>query len=135
MGFISFIKKLLKFGKQDDLHPTIYFREENKIEEIHSVWDYIKIAENTQAYHLANTIGFDEWIEMDEIRRRIAQLFGVQYKNERSLYPYLKTMSDMGLFETVSVGGRRKWRKKDLLIRIEKKAEQKEKEGAKAVAK
>ena len=29
-------------------------------------------------------------------------------------------MVDMGLIETNSIGGKRKWRKKDLLVKIEK---------------
>ena len=57
---------------------------------------------------------------MGEIRRRIGELFGAEYKNERSLYPYLKTLTDIGLMENSSVGGRMRWRKQDLLVRIEK---------------
>lgn len=65
---------------------------------------------------MSKVIGFEEWIEMEEIRRRTKDLFNVDYKNERSLYPYLKALTDAGLFETTNVGGRRKWRKKDLLV-------------------
>lgn len=83
--------------------------------EIHSIWDYLKIRENTQAHHLTSVIGF-EWIEMLEIRRRIKEQFGMEYQNERSLYPYIKTFTDCGLFESSDVGGKRKWRKKNMLI-------------------
>jgi hypothetical protein len=86
-------------------------------QEIHSVWDYLDFRENTQAHHLTSVIGFEELVDMDEIRRRIQEQFHVEYKNERSLYPYLKTLVDIGLFETLDVGGKRKWRKKTVLIR------------------
>jgi len=108
--------------------PKIYPTNTEK-EEIHSVWDNLKLLENTQAYHLSSVIGFDEWVDMEEIRRRVLALFGIAYKNEKSLYPYLKTLSDIGLFEATSAGGRRKWRKKDLIIIIKtKKQEEREKE-------
>lgn len=97
----------------------------DNIEEIHSVWDYLNFRPNTQAYHLAGTLGFEEWVDMGEIRRRIKDLFGVEYKNERSLYPYLKTLTDIGMMENSSVGGRMHWRKHDLIIRIDKKEAQK----------
>ena len=60
---------------------------ESAIDEIHSVWDYLEFKQNTQAYHLSAVLGFDEWVDMTEIRRRVKEVFGVEYKNERSLYP------------------------------------------------
>ncbi len=101
-------------------------REERRFEEIHGVWDYLKFKANTQAYHLSNVIGFDEWVDMTEIRRRIKELFRVEYKNERSLYPYLKTLTDIGLMESNSIGGRMQWRKHDLAVKISKKEEEKQ---------
>ncbi len=95
-------------------------------EEIHSLWDYLTFRENTQAHHLTSVIGFEELVDMDEIRRRIQEIFHVEYQNERSLYPYLKTMVDIGLFETVDVGGKRKWRKKAVLLRKRQVAEDEE---------
>ncbi|MDD5163210.1 MAG: hypothetical protein PHD95_03310 [Candidatus ainarchaeum sp.] len=89
--------------------------EKAAFKEVHSVWDYLKIRENTQAHHLASVIGF-EWIEMLEIRRRIKEQFGMEYQNERSLYPYIKTFTDCGLFESTDIGGKRKWRRKNILI-------------------
>jgi len=86
-------------------------------QEIHTLWDYLTFRENTQAHHLSTVIGFEELVDMDEIRRRIQEIFHVEYKNERSLYPYLKTLVDIGLFETMDVGGKRKWRKKPVLLR------------------
>lgn len=107
----------------------------NQTDEIHSLWDYIPLKENTQAFHLAQVTSFDEWLDMEEIRRRILELFGIEYKNERSLYPHLKTLTDLSLFETTDVGGKRKWRKKDLLLTLNKAKEKKKaKEEAKATA-
>jgi hypothetical protein len=91
-----------------------------KAAEIHSVWDYLQIRENTQAFHLSGIVGFEERVGMEEIRRRIKEVFGVEYKNERSLYPYLKTLGDIGLVESTDAGGKRQWRKKDIIIKKEK---------------
>jgi len=103
--------------------------------EVRSIWDFLQFNEHTQAFHLASVIRFDEWASMDEVRRRIFELFQIDYENERSLYPYLKTMVDIGLIETNNIGGKRKWRKKDLLIKIEKeeKEAQKQEQSAEAV--
>lgn len=125
------VKTLLKIGvrikqwaeEEERLYDE---KEEPETErEVRSLWDFLSFAENTQAYHLVNVIGFDEWVDMQEIRRRIKELFGMEYKNERSLYPYLKTLVDINLIETTNIGGRRKWRKKELLFEIvsEKKTE------------
>lgn len=103
-------------------------------EEFHSIWNFLEIRENTQAFHLKEVIGFEEWVDMEEIRRRIFELFGIQYKNERSLYPHLKTLVDLNLFETTDVGGRRKWRKKDLFLRLKAKKERETKQTEKAKA-
>lgn len=91
-----------------------------------SVWDTLHFKENTQAYHLNSAIGFEEWIDMEEILRRIRELFGAEYKNMRSLYPYLKTLADIGLMETTNVGGRRRWRKVALLAPLPTVKEEKE---------
>jgi len=82
-----------------------------------NVWQYIKPKENTQAEHVLSVISFDDWQDMDEIRKRIKDLFCIEYKHEKSLYPYIKTLVDIGLLETNSVGGKRKWRKKELPIK------------------
>jgi hypothetical protein len=99
---------------------------ENKQVSVLSIWDILKFNEHTQAFHLVSVIRFDEWVTMDEIRRRIFELFQIDYQNERSLYPYLKTLVDIGLIETSNIGGKRKWRKKDLLVKVEQKKEEKE---------
>jgi len=95
--------------------------EGESVDEIHSVWDYLQFKANTQAFHLAAVLGFDEWVDMGEIRRRIRELFGADYKNERSLYPYLKTLTDIGMMESSSVGGRMQRRKQDLLLKVGRK--------------
>ncbi len=136
MSIISFIKNLFKrqgnnikyvemAGKEE-----IYEKEVDKNNEeiqVISIWDILNTQENTQANHLVSVISFDEWISMEEIIRRIWDIFQIEYKNDRSLYPYLKTMVDLGLIETSNIGGRRKWRKKDLLIKKSEKKKEKQK--------
>ena len=123
MGFINSIITRI-FGQQKSARKEqmeeIYAEEGivESVDEIHSIWDYLRFQEHTQAYHITNVVGFDEWVAMEEIRRRITDLFSIAYKNERSLYPYIKTLADIGIMETSNVGGKRKWRKKDLMIKI-----------------
>jgi len=81
-----------------------------------NVWQYIKAKENTQADHVLTVITFEDWLDMDEIRKRIKEKFFIEYKHEKSLYPYIKTLVDIGLLETNAVGGKRKWKKKELII-------------------
>ena len=140
MFLIDFLQKI--FGRAPEAssqntaatEQSIYGANDSIIEEIHSIWDYIKMNEHTQASHIASVLGFDEWISMDEILRRIREIFGMDYKNDRSLYPYIKTLVDVGLVETSSVGGKKKWRKKDTLIKARARREE-EKEKEKAAAK
>ena len=134
MGILDTIKQLLglKAKIQENPSQMAVVSEPKKSVEVRSIWDFLQFNEHTQAFHLASVIRFDEWATMDEIRRRIFELFQVDYENERSLYPYLKTMVDIGLFETNNIGGKRKWRKKDLLIKIEKEEKEAEKQAQKA---
>lgn len=129
MSIITWVKNLFLKKEEPDSGPgeSIYAQEE-EIEEIHSVWDYVNLTENTQAAHISAILGFDEWVSMEEILRRIKELFRIEYKNDRSLYPYIKTLVDVGLLETSNVGGRKKWRKKDILIKLKGKAAKDEKE-------
>ena len=136
MPFKSIIRKAiqsftkLKEWAEEEPKKTIYpdtGTEETEKTEVYRLWDYFQPKENTQTFHLVGIIGFDEWVDMEEIRRRIKELFRIEYKNERSLYPYIKTLVDLGLLETSSVGGRRKWRKRELLFKIEKKKEKSKK--------
>lgn len=126
--FFKIVKRMEKWS-EDPEKLSIYTPlegGETEKKEIISVWDVLKFKENTQAYHLNNVIGFEEWIDMEEIRRRVKELFLVEYKNFRSLYPYLKTLVDLGLMETTSAGGRRKWRKVMLLVEANKEEKKKE---------
>jgi hypothetical protein len=139
MGILDFIKQMLgiKAKIPEKTAQITIVSEAKKGVEVRSIWDFLQFNEHTQAFHLASVIRFDEWATMDEIRRRIFELFQVDYENERSLYPYLKTMVDIGLIESNSIGGKRKWRKKDLLIKIEKEekeAEKQEEKEAEAVS-
>jgi len=123
----AFGLEIKESGNQDEFYKE---KEEQEIEEVvMSLWDLLSIQDNSQAFHLINVIGFEEWIDMEEIRRRIKELFNVEYKNEKSLYAHTKTLVDLGLIETISAGGRRKWRKKELLLKTKiRKIRKKEKE-------
>lgn len=133
MNILNLLKKIFKKNntkviiEETNKNPVIYDNKENEQITLLSFWDIIKCTEHTQAYHLVSVIPFDEWIDMSEIRRRIWDLFQIEYKNDRSLYPYLKTMVDLSIIETGNIGGKRKWRKKDLLIKINEKKEVKQK--------
>ena len=134
MGIISFLKEILRSKPSETAEQGAISvdktTEEAQMPEIHSVWDYLKTNENTQVFHLSKVIGFDEWVSMEEIRRRILEIFGAEYKNSRSLYAYIKALTDLGLFETSNIGGTRKWRKKELLIKVLSKKKKKELEEA-----
>ena len=105
--------------------PLTIYPKEPLIEEVHSLWDYLKIRDHTQAHHIISVIGFEEWVAMEEILRRARELFGVEYKNERSLYPYIKTLVDCGLMETANFGGKQRWRRKDLIVKAAEKKRRK----------
>jgi hypothetical protein len=83
-----------------------------------NVWNYLSFKEGSQAHHITKVLDFEEWIPMEEILRRVNELFGIQYQNERSLYPYLKTLVDAGLLEASMLGGKMRWRKKNLMQTI-----------------
>ena len=123
---MGLFKKILSLFKKKELgttnlEKTIYETQQTEQEQIHSIWDYLKFVENTQSFHLVSVIGFEEWVSMDEIKRRVKELFNAEYKNDRSLYPYIKTLVDCGLVEVSNVGGKRKWRRKELLIIVKSK--------------
>lgn len=125
MRALKFLNNIIEkfFGKEEKKTKVYEFEESKEPERFVSVWDYLLFRENTQASHLSKVIGFEEWVPMKEILRRIKELFGVEYLNEKSLYPYLKTLTDINLFETSDVGGQRKWRKKEIIIKITEKKE------------
>ncbi len=136
---MQIVKKVREFFKnllnKEEKKVVLYeFEESKEPEHFVSVWDYLPFRENTQAAHLSKVIGFEEWVSMKEIFRRIKELFGIEYKNDKSLYPYLKTLTDIGLFETSDVGGQRKWRKKEIIIKVTIEEKEEETEEARVIA-
>ena len=129
--FVRFLlkgfKRIEKWAQEEPHSVYIQKNIQQKAEEkiFFTIWDFLQFIDNTQAFHLINVLGFEEWVDMQEIRRRIQEIFGASYKNERSLYPYLKTLVDLGLIETSNVGGRRKWRKKECVLEFEDKKNKK----------
>ncbi|HIH15884.1 MAG TPA: hypothetical protein HA252_00580 [Candidatus Diapherotrites archaeon] len=91
-----------------------------------NLWDYLAFKENTQAQHIVAVLGFEEWIPMEELCRRIIEVFAVEYENDRSLYPYVKTLVDAGLLETIRTERKQKWRKRALFFRLLKKRQDRE---------
>ena len=117
-----FIKKDVKESKVEIFESKNIVNEEKDIilksnfDSYTNIWEYIKPKENTQAQHILSVVILDDWLDMDQIREKIKNLFFIEYKHEKSLYPYIKTLVDIGLLETTSVGGKRKWKKKNLNI-------------------
>lgn len=128
-GFVRFFKWIAAWSEEQTeiKKPAFEGKQEPvKIKKVYSVWDFVEFKKGSQADHLSKVIGFDEWVPMDEIRRRIKEIVGIEYLNERSLYPYIKTMVDVGFFEAINVGGVRKWRKNEFLFEISEEDEKKE---------
>jgi DNA mismatch repair ATPase MutL len=90
------------------------------VEQIHNkiktIWDVLNIKENTQAEHLLSVIPSDEWINMDDIKKRINLEFNIEYKNSKSLYPYLKTLTDINLIKVNNTGRKRSWKKNIIIL-------------------
>jgi hypothetical protein len=89
--------------------------------EINTIWDVLKIKENTQAEHIIKSTPADKWVTMDEIRHNIKIQFNVEYINEKSLYPYLKTLVDINLIKMNNIGKKRTWKKNIIVIENNKK--------------
>ncbi|HPC10436.1 MAG TPA: hypothetical protein PLN85_05150 [archaeon] len=83
---------------------------------ITTIWDILKIKENTQAEHIIKSIPTDRWIDMDEIKHNIKLQFNVEYLNDKSLYPYLKTLTDINLIKINNTGKKRTWKKNIIII-------------------
>jgi hypothetical protein len=117
---VEVVEKIQK--KHEEPRKVIHNADEESQEEVMvaDLWNYIDPLKNTQAYHVISVIGFEEWVDMQTIKDRIKQMFFIEYKNEKSLYPYIKTLVDIGLLETNSVGGKRQWKKHEILISIKK---------------
>ncbi len=88
--------------------------------EINTIWDILKIKENTQAEHIIKSTPADKWVTMDEIRHNIKIQFNVEYINEKSLYPYLKTLVDINLIKMNNIGKKRTWKKNIIVIENKK---------------
>ncbi len=110
--------KVIDIDTKQDKNNAVYVSNKN-VDSYADIWHYIKPKENTQAYHVLSVVKFEEWVDMDEIRTRIKNLFFIEYQHEKSLYPYIKTLVDIGLLETNSVGGKRKWKKKELVVKTQ----------------
>ncbi len=121
MSILGWLNALFGSAKPVGRAETVVYEALPGQEEVHTLWDYLEFQDNTQASHVVKVLGFEEWIDMEEIRRRIRELFGISYENDRSLYPYIKTLVDVGLLEINNVGGKRKWRKRELLVRLKAK--------------
>lgn len=122
---IGSLEKLKNWAEEDKKEESIYSETESEQhppakeeKKVFSLWDFIEFKKGTQSDHLTQAIGFDEWLSMDEIRYRINELMGVEYKNERSLYPYIKTLVDCGFLNVNNVGGRRRWKRNECLIEV-----------------
>jgi hypothetical protein len=87
--------------------------------QLHTIWEFLKIKENTQAEHIINSIPSDKWVTMDEIRHNIKLNFNIEYSNEKSLYPYLKTLTDINLIKLNNTGKKRTWKKNIIIIKKE----------------
>ncbi len=122
-GILKALKSVASWAEEE----TIYREGKKEERTLISVWDYLSFKENSQAAHLVSVIGHDEWVPMAEIRRRILEIFGIEYKNEKSLYPYIKTLVDSNLLEKNSTGGKMQWRKKELLFEVRAEPERKKK--------
>lgn len=110
--------KIINVEEKHNENKAVYVSNKN-IDSYADIWHYIKPKENTQAYHVLSVINFEEWTDMDEIRKKIKDTFFIEYQHEKSLYPYIKTLVDIGLLETNSVGGKRKWKKKELVVKTQ----------------
>ncbi len=101
-------------SKTEDAIRTITIKELKN--EINTIWDIIKIKENTQAEHIIKCMPTNKWITMDELRQNIKLEFNVEYTNEKSLYPYLKTLVDVNLIKMNNIGKKRTWKKNIIII-------------------
>ena len=101
-------------SKTEDTIKTITIEELKN--DINTIWDIIKIKENTQAEHIIKCTPTNKWITMDELRQNIKLEFNVEYTNEKSLYPYLKTLVDVNLIKMNNIGKKRTWKKNIIII-------------------
>jgi len=96
--------------------PKIYDVSKITSKQISTIWDVIKARENTQAEHIINCLPDDEWIDMEDLKNRIKLQYNVEYQNEKSLYPYIKTLTDINLIKLNNSGKKRTWKKNIIII-------------------
>ena len=110
-----------------NINSKIEIKESTKIYDItridktkiNTIWDIIKAKENTQAEHILNCLPEDQWIDMEELKQRIKLQYNIEYQNEKSLYPYIKTLTDINLIKLNNAGKKRTWKKNIILIEKE----------------
>jgi len=100
-------------------HSKIYDVSKISNKQINTIWDIIKARENTQAEHIINCLPDDEWIDMEDLKNRIKLQYNVEYQNEKSLYPYIKTLTDINLVKVNNSGKKRTWKKNIIIIEKE----------------
>ncbi|MEI8364091.1 MAG: hypothetical protein WCF78_01395 [archaeon] len=69
--------------------------------EINTIWDILKIKENTQAEHIIKSTPADKWVTMDEIRHNIKIQFNVEYSS-MFLPNGLRSLSMLSWFVSVN---------------------------------
>lgn len=97
-------------------NTKIYDVQKIDYNKINTIWDVIKIKENTQAEHIIKSLSSDQWMDIEEIKKRIKLEFNIEYQNEKSLYPYIKTLTDINLIKVNNTGKKRTWKKNIILI-------------------
>ena len=100
-------------------HAKIYDVSKISSKKINTIWDVIKARENTQAEHIIACLPDDEWIDMEDLKNRIKLQYNVEYQNEKSLYPYIKTLTDINLIKVNNSGKKRTWKKNIIIIEKE----------------
>jgi transposase len=105
-------QNLILKHEQDIKQINIHELKQN----INTIWDVLKIKESTQAEHIIKSLPLDKWVTMDELKHNIKLEFNIEYKNEKSLYPYLKTLVDINLIKTNNTGKKRTWKKNIIII-------------------
>ncbi|HOZ35712.1 MAG TPA: hypothetical protein PLK55_01875 [archaeon] len=100
-------------------HTKIYDVSKISSKKINTIWDVIKARENTQAEHIIACLPDDEWIDMEDLKNRIKLQYNVEYQNEKSLYPYIKTLTDINLIKVNNSGKKRTWKKNIIIIEKE----------------
>lgn len=110
--------QMLSLNQNEKISESSKIYDVQKISKtkINTIWDILKIKENTQAEHILNSLPDDHWIDMEELKQRIKLQYNIEYQNEKSLYPYIKTLTDINLIKLNNAGKKRTWKKNIILI-------------------